>query len=219
MSEPVGNASRGAIPAVPGNSHKEREEANQQAEPREKLEKIIEGKVVTRKPPWYKRLARNMIAEDVPDLGDFVLMEIAIPAIKNFIRDMIVGGTDRALYGASRARRGPGMGLSGSVSTIRTRYDQMATEPRRMMSRESRARHDFDDIVLDSREEAVTVIEEMIALIDRFGVATVSDLYDLLGVTGSYADQRWGWRDLNQADVRQTRGGFLLDLPSPSPVR
>lgn len=221
MSEPVGNSPRSSMPgSLPGNSHKEREERAAEVEPREKIEKIVEGKVVTRKQPWWKRVARGMIAEDAQHIGGYVIDDVLVPAMKNLVRDIIVGGTDRALYGASsRNRRGPGFGLSGSVGGIRTKYDQMSGEPRRMMSRESQARHDFDEVVLDSRSEAIAVVEELIARVSRYGSASVTDLYDLVGVTGSFADQRWGWTDLSTADIRQSRGGFLLDLPRPEPLR
>jgi hypothetical protein len=221
MSEPVGNTPRIAIP---GNSYKMREgEAvaqEQVAEPREKVEKVIEGKVVKRKQPLWKRAARSMIADDAQSVGDFILVDVIIPAAKNLIRDIVVGGTDRALYGSAKARGRVGTTIvGGGLSSLRTRYDKMAEERPRTLSRESRAKHDFDDIVLDDRNEAITVMEELISRVSRFGSASVTDLYDLVGVTGSFTDQRWGWTDLSTADIRQSRGGFLLDLPRPEPLR
>lgn len=225
MSEPVGNSPRGG--AIPGNSHKEREQNQQEAaeETREKAEKIVEGKVVTRKAPWWKRAARGMVAGDVQNIGDYILVDVLVPAAKNLIRDIIVGGTDRALYGTSvnRGGVGPAFGLRGDVGGIRTKYDKMATggpgEPRRVMSRESQARHDFDEVTLSSREEAYLVVEELINRCVRYGAASVSDLYDMLGVTGSFMDRKWGWTDLSTANVRQHRGGWVLDLPRPEPLR
>lgn len=207
--------------SIPGNSHKEREDNKAEAEPREKIEKIIEGKVVTRKAPWWKRAVRSMIADDATSIGDFLWTDILVPTIKNAIRDVVVGGTDRTLYGAGRSRRGgPGLGLGGNITSLRTRYDAVASgEPRRMMSREAQARHDFDEVVLNDRDEAVEVVEALIARVERYGAASVADLYDLVGVTGSYADRRYGWTDLRTADIRQIREGFLLDLPRPEPLR
>jgi hypothetical protein len=87
------------------------------------------------------------------------------------------------------------------------------------MSREAQRRHDFDEVVLDINSEAIEVVEALIARVVRYGAASVADLYDLVGVTGSFADQKWGWTDLSTADVRPSRGGFLLDLPQPEPLR
>lgn len=221
MSEPVGNSPRG--PSIPGNSHKEREVAlpKKEEEPREPVQKIVEGKVTTRKQPWWKRAARNMVAEDAQSVGDWILTDVIVPAAKNLILEIVIGSTERTLLGGSRNRRGVRGGLRGEITGLRsTRYDQMGPgEPRRMLSRETRARHDFDEVVLDSRSEAIAVVEDLIARVIRYGAASVADLYDLVGVTGSFADQRWGWTDLSTADVRQSRGGWLLDLPQPEPLR
>lgn len=221
MSEPVGNSprSQGDIPDIPGNSLKGRDLRGGEAkDPMEPAQKIIEGKVVTRKQPWYKRFARSMVADDAQSIGDWVLVDVFVPAVKNLIHDIVTGGVDRTLYGTSRARRS----IYGERREgLRTRYDRMSEpgEPRRMLSREARARHDFDDVVLGSYEEAVDVVKALIDRVERYGAASVADLYDFVGVTGSFMDQRWGWTDLRLADVRQTRGGFLLDLPAPEPLR
>lgn len=87
-----------------------------------------------------------------------------------------------------------------------------------MMSRDARARHDFDEVILDDRQEAVEVVEAMIDRVQRYRSASVADLYDYVGVTGSYADRNYGWTNLESADVRQHGTGWLLDLPRPEPL-
>lgn len=217
MSEPVGNSPRD----IPGNSHKEREKARPQLlkpnEPsKEVATKIVEGKVVIRKQPWYKKALRGMVADDVQNVGDYILIDIIVPAFKNLLRDAAVGGIDRTLYGSGR-QRDRSYSQNGG---IRRRYEQMYEEPnRRSMSREARARHDFDEIFLDSRDEALSVIDSLVERVERYGSASVGDLYDNLGVSGGWADRDWGWTDLRDAGVRQSRGGFLLDLPRPVPLR
>lgn len=217
MSEPVGNGPRGTIP---GNSHKLREtkEAVEEA-PREKVEKIIEGKVVQRKRPWYKRAAESMVADDAQTVGDFVLVDVVIPAVKNLFYDIITQGSSRVLFGTTTARRSnPSSVIRGG---LRTQYRDSgpSVDRGRSLSQVSRARHDFDDIVLDSRVEAVEVLDALGVLVDKYGRASVSDLYDLLGVSGSFTDRQWGWTDIRDSDVRQTRGGFILDLPRPELLR
>lgn len=219
MSEPVGNSPRGAIP---GNSHREREErAPAPQKEREKLEKIVEGEVIQRKQRWWKRFARGMIADDATSIGDFILVDVIIPTFKNTLRDIIVGTTDRSLYGAAAGPRrggGPGYGLRGDVGGIRTKYNKL-DEERPRMSRDAQRRHDFRDIILPNRSEAVDVIEGLIERVERYQAASVADLYDMLGISGSYADRNYGWTDLREANVRQYRGGWLLDLPQPDLLR
>jgi hypothetical protein len=86
------------------------------------------------------------------------------------------------------------------------------------MSRMARSRHDFDEIVLQSRTEAEEVIDRLFDLVSRYDTATVADLYELVGIQGSHTDHKWGWTDLRGADVSRTRDGYLLDLPDPIPL-
>lgn len=226
MSEPVGNQPRKKpdvktpMSSIAGNSHKERDAVAETTAEREPVEKIVEGKVISRKQPWWKRFSHTMLADDMGNVGEYILTDVIVPATKNLIVDMIGQSVERMLFGTSRGRvrRSPlGASLRDQVNYSRFSNDR---EPiRRPLSREARARHDFNEIVLENRTEAIEVVEALIARIARYGAVTVADLYDLVGTTGSFADQRWGWSDLTTADVRQVPGGFLLDLPAPEPVR
>jgi hypothetical protein len=90
--------------------------------------------------------------------------------------------------------------------------------PERVMSRQARARHNFDEIVLDDRAEAEEVIDRLFDLVSRYESASVADLYELVGLASSHTDHKWGWSDLHGAGVSRIRGGYLLDLPEPEPL-
>ena len=83
------------------------------------------------------------------------------------------------------------------------------------MSNRARANHDFDEIVLATRAEAEEVIDNLFALVDSYDTATVADLYGMVGQTGSYTDEKWGWSDLRGTSISRVKGGYLLDLPRP----
>lgn len=236
MSEPVGNAPRNPG-EIPGNAHKKRLEDPAAPTPpptasgtlpskeKEELTQITTGKTVVRKQAWYKKFGRSLIADDVTNVREWIMVEVVIPSIRNLLANTIKGSTDRVFYGGAQAR-GRGFGYAGGFAGgverpgLRTRYDKMADgEPRKMLSREARARHDFDGVVLDSHAEAAAVVDALIHRVEQYGVATVTDLYDLVGVTGSYADRNYGWTDLRTADVRQYGGGWLLDLPATELLR
>lgn len=115
--------------------------------------------------------------------------------------------------------------MPGSYSNVgHVNYQGMSSAPprnnrlptSRTLSRRSRARQDFDEIVIQTRTEAEDVIDRMYDLLSRDGMVTVSDLYELTGIQSSHTDQKWGWTQLRGAKVARLRsGGFLLDLPEP----
>ncbi|FAA01395.1 MAG TPA: hypothetical protein [Siphovirus UK_ancient_CT89] len=55
--------------------------------------------------------------------------------------------------------------------------------------------------------------------IDVMTPATVGDLYGMAGISQTYTDENWGWRDLRGARAVRARNGYILDLPKPEDVR
>lgn len=76
----------------------------------------------------------------------------------------------------------------------------------------------WNEIVLETRGEAEMVLAEMSKLLDLYGLVTVSDLYDLVDIVGTYIDTQQGWHDLQNAEVRSASEGYLLSLPKPEPI-
>lgn len=195
----------------PANSQKAKLETPAE---RAKQDKVVEGVVKQRKPSLASRLVHDFVAEDGGSVWQYVVMEVLLPAAKNTISDVVSQGIERLLYGDARPTR------SGSNRPGYTNYSSRAVrssapiaDPRPQLSRQARAAHDFDEVIIQSRAEAETVIDRLRDLIDQYEVATVSDLYDLVGLTGEFTDDKWGWYDLRSATVRAIRGGYLLSLP------
>ena len=193
-------------------------------EPERKIEKVITGEVVRKKQSLGKRFKDIFIGGDAESVWQYVAFDILIPAAKDTISDAISMGVERILFGDVRSPSSRGRSSGGgftnyqsyaskSSSKSGSRYDKSDSRP---MSRRSRAAHNFDEIILETRMEAEEVIERMAEYVERYDQASVSDLYQLVGVTGSFADEKWGWKDLRAASVTRVRnGGYLLDLPRP----
>lgn len=220
MTEPVGNLPRAD---AAGNSHKQRAEraappSSQTPTPPEKAEKVIEGTAVIKKSPWYRRMSRSMVVEDAPTVFEGVLQDVIIPTTKNLVRDAAVGLIERTLYGSVRTPAGvrpPVVG--GSRPPLRHRYD---TEPSREPVREARHnRVDVGNITLRSITEAENVLARMFLYLEEYGLVSLSDLYDFVGVSGAFTDRNYGWRDLKNAAYRQVRDGYQLVLPDPTLLR
>ena len=50
-------------------------------------------------------------------------------------------------------------------------------------------------------------------LIDEAGFVTVAALYDLVGVSGNYTDNKYGWTDISNAEIVRVKDGYMIKLP------
>lgn len=193
----------------PANSQKARQGKHETD--KQRPEKVITGEAVERKKSRTDRFFHSIFADDADSVISYVVMDVLLPAFKSLLFDTVSQGFERALYGDSR--RGSSSRPGGYTNYARVSTDRVRTP----LTRQARATHDFNDILIQSRVEAEQVIDGLITLIDQYGQATVSDLYDLVGLTGDFPDSAYGWKDgdLRSAEVRSIRGGYLLDLPRP----
>ena len=182
---------------------------------------VVSGGAVRRKKSLRKQFKETFVAGDARTAIHYVLFDVLLPAAKDMVVEAGSQGIEKLIFGESR-RRGstrPQAGPTGYVSYNRYAMEQSRqTGPQRAMSRQARARHNFDEIVLDQRSEAEDVIDRLFDLVSRYESASVADLYELVGLSSVHTDNRWGWTDLTGAGVSRIRGGYLLDLPEPEPL-
>lgn len=187
-----------------------------QRERQTKIESVVKTGVVKRKRSTGKAIAEAFIAEDTSSIKSYILMDVVIPAIKDMIVDATKSSVERLFYGGRRRSNGK------IERTSYRNYSHASYERDRDRDRYNRPRprtiRDFDDIVLEDRGEAEIVLDRMNDLIDQYDVVTVADLYDLVGITGDYTDNRWGWTSLERVAIRRVRDGYLIDLPRPKSV-
>lgn len=206
----------------PANSHKQKITVNSESK---KIEKIVDGEVTRRKKPLGKRMAETFVGGDIKSVGQYVVFDVMIPAAKDMFSDAISTGIERMLFGENRtpSRRSRSSSSNGFGHVAYNRFassqSQRRADPRGTFSSRARATHDFDEIILESRIEAEEVIARLYGLLSEYQLATVSDLYEMVGITGSFTDEKWGWTDINGAGVTRIRNGYLLDLPRPEPIR
>jgi hypothetical protein len=189
--------------------------------PDKNIERVTSGEAIRKKKSLRKQLKETFIAGDLKSSIRYVSFDILLPTLRDMLWEAGSGGIEKLIFGDSR-RRGstpPQSGPTGYVSY--NRYSMgggRASGPQRAMSRAARARHDFDEIVLESRPEAEEVIDRLFDLVSRYETATVADLYELVGLPSNHTDHKWGWMDLRGTGVSRVRDGYMLDLPDPLPV-
>lgn len=213
----------------PSNSHKskaaaESSESERTTSGEKKVERVVSGDVLRRKKPLGKRFMETFVGGDARSVWNYVLLEVLIPAAKDAMADAITQGIERVLFGEVRSSNRRGTSRTGGYVSY-NRYSSPSRPPwdrgrdeRPPLSRRARAQHDFDEIILPTRREAEEVIDNLFNLISKYDVASVADLYDLVGITPNFTDNKWGWADIRGADVTRVRNGYLLDLPKPEPL-
>ena len=198
------------------NSHKYKAEqaAKQNEQHEKKIEKVVSGTAKTKKKSEMSKFKDIFISEDASNVKSYVLMDVLIPAMKKAISDIVTTGIDMILYGeeGESRRRAPSERVS-----YRRYYDQR--DDRSIDRVRTRTGYSYDDIIVDNRGEAEEVLSRMDELIDQYGVVSVGDLYDLVGLTGTYTDQKYGWTNIRTAKPERLRdGGYVIKLPKALPI-
>lgn len=194
-----------------GNSHRGKEETSTEVVPTKKVERVATGK--TRKKNEVRKLTDAFISEDVHSVKDYILQDVLIPAVKKAVVEMVESGIYMLIYGESKAKSRDSR-QNSRVSY--TKYYQRDQDYERGTRTRVRG-YDYDDIILDTRRDAEEVLDRMQDLVDTYGMVSVADLYDLVGISGSYTDNKYGWVHLRGADVQRVRDGYLLKLPKALP--
>ena len=194
------------------NSHRVKEEQKGKEVVKKDIQPVAKAK--TKKKSEVKKFADVFIAEDITSVKDYIVNDVLIPAAKKAISDIITNGVDMILYGEAKGRD---RRRDGGSRVSYTKYYERDRDRDYDRSRTRRSVYDYDDIILDTRGEAEDVLNRMDDLIDAYGMVSVADLYDLVGISGNYTDNKYGWTNLRNAEVRRTRDGYLLKLPKALP--
>lgn len=190
----------------------EAQEKNQ-TEARERPEPVVTGNVVRRKRSLGGKVLQTFIVEDSESIIGYIVAQVLVPAAKNMIYDAFSQGVQRALFGGD-SRPSSSVGARSGY----TSYSKVSAQPRKPLTPQERAKHDFSDLIIGSRGEAEDVLDSLRNLVNQFQFASVQDLYDLVGLTGDFTDNKWGWDDLRSASIRLVHGGYLIDLPRTQPL-
>lgn len=195
------------------NSNRSKAEAQAKA-PEKRAEKVVTGAVISKKKNGFRKFMDEFISEDAKNVKTYVFGEVLIPAIKKAISDIVTDGIDMILYGESR--RGSKRSTADRVS-YRNYYDDRSRGSYRD-DRSYNSRYSYDDIVLASRAEAEDVLTRMDELMDEYKLVRVSDLYDLVGITGNYTDNNYGWTNIRNAEIVRVRDGYMIKMPRAIPI-
>lgn len=190
----------------------------------EKMEQVTTGRVILKKPSLGRRFKDAFTGEDGRSVMTHVVWDVMVPAGKDMLYDAGQEAMGRLLGIESRRRGysgGPinyssiGSTLASRVSYNRPGFMQDPREKPRPQTalNTTHGRIQIQDIILETRAEADEVIRRLEILIEQFGRAKVADVFDLVGKTGEWTDEKFGWYSMAGARPQHTGQGYLLDLP------
>jgi hypothetical protein len=196
---------------LPDNSHKNRNEKRQTENsnlPEKRAEKVVHGKVKT-KANNARKLTDIFISEDAANVKNYIIMDVIVPSIKKAIYDLIVGTLDMSLYGG----RGSGKRPTADKISYRDYNNVSRRDERSYGSTRTASGYTYDDIVVETRGEAESVLARMDEIMEEYEQVRVADLYDLVGISGDYTDNKYGWTNIRNARVVRTRDGYKIEMP------
>lgn len=177
------------------------------------VERVISTDVKQRPPSIGRKFKTLFFGGEFSGALRYVAADVLLPAARNLLVDTATKGVERLVYGESSSQRRRPIDYSSRV-----RYNSPFMRPDRPRLPDqppfSRSpRRETNHLVLASREEAELVLERMLDILDNYDVASVADLYELTGLPSASIDHKWGWSYLKNAEIRQVRDGYMLDLP------
>lgn len=188
------------------NSHKSKERQNEPI-PEKKVEKVISGSAKSKKKSGLQKITNVFVPEDVKS---YIFEDIVVPAIKDIILDAV-----KAVLGVNGSSRGKGS--TASKVSYRKYYDDRERRDYSGVTR-TRSGYEYDDVIIENRGEAEDVLSRMDELISTYGLVSVADFYDLVGISGNYTDNKYGWTDIRSASVVRVRDGYMIKLPKALPL-
>lgn len=197
------------------NSRKFKEEQKEAAE-KKKVEKVITGTAKIKKKSEIRKFTDVFVSEDASNVKSYIFSDVLIPAIKKLVSDIVTDGVDMILYGGTGRRDRSQNSKLPYISY--NRFSDRRDDRRQINEPRPSVGYSFGDVTLPTYGEAQGVLSAMDDLIARYGVVSVADLYDLVGVTGNFTDNKYGWMNISNAEAVRVRDGYMLKLPKAAPI-
>lgn len=209
---------------TPGNSIKSKEGQKKTIQP------VAQGRKAEKKKSNVKQVVSSLFDASLEGQKLDLTNDVIIPSMKRMVLEAVGSVTDAvrhsfelALFGRVTNKTSTIFGngyvnygsqyraASGSTYTILGSENK----PVREISQQGRRMHDFSEIVFSTRRDASNVLDQLAAALEKYPEVTVADFYTAAGVSSSFQDRNYGWKNLSQAYPARVRDGFILVMPAP----
>lgn len=186
------------------------------------VKKVTTGNVTLKKKTTAQKILETFVPGDIKDVGEFIVKEIAIPAIKRTLDELISQGGHMLLYPGDATRpRNRANEVKASFDYNR-QYRSPSRDYDRPRSSYNRWSDDFnlDRVSFASRVDAEMVLRSMEDQLRDYPFVRVSDFFEYAGVTSdNYQATNWGWTSIRDATIERDFGGeYYIRFPKIMPI-
>lgn len=180
-----------------------------------KVEKVISGTAKHKEKTLGNRIIDTFLPDDTSSIKDYVIFDVLVPTIKR--------GLDEAFHmllfnGAPTERRSTSS-QRVTFSTNKTPYHDPGSIGRGS-SKTIRSTYEYNDIIFEYREDALSVLRTLDGLIEQYHNCSVQDLFSAADLECDYTANDWGWYDIRSAEVVPVRGGgYMIRFPKIQPLK
>lgn len=187
---------------------------------RKKHSAIVTSASVKKKSELSK-IASSFIAEEAANIKNKALNDILLPTIRDTIWSIFTSSLEMLLYGGT-SRFAKSSRSTGTYAAPYIDYSSPKKKREREPESRSNSRIDLDDVVFRTEDDALNVLDNLRDDVKEYGVAKVGDLYDLSNMAhlAPFTADRYGWTNLDRAEVVRLRGGvgYIIKFPKPMAI-
>lgn len=196
----------------------------------EKKDKVIIGSAQIHRKSVVEKFVGAFVAKSFKEVMNDVTANTIVPSTKRLIADAINYAVSSALFGSGTPYKSGSIFSNNSssgwwnTSKLTTgssiNYWNNPTQANNVNPLLTSPNYpNWNDIRVDSVEDAKKVLEAMSACIDRYGRVTVNDLFDFVDLPGLSTYNNYGWFNMKNASFAPSPDGrYCFVLPNPSPL-
>lgn len=183
-----------------------------------KIIKPITTNVTVKKQSEVSKFKRQLFAEDSKSVTGHIFTTVLLPGVQRLMADAVKNGIDWLIYGSKGGGNRPGSARNVSYQNY---YNRTTNTPSASPTRSTAARpgaYSVNEITFNDRGEAEATLERMLENVDSYGMVSVADFYDMVGVKHAFTDNKYGWKSLGDTQVVRNRDGYSIQFPKSRPI-
>lgn len=189
-----------------------------------KIERVTQSEVILKPKSLGRRMKDLFVGADIRGVTTYVIGDVLLPSLRNMIVDAGSRGLER-MFRVDSVRRympsntGPRVTYNSPVQrSYDPRSSPSAMLPGQPPNNSRGGRRETNEIIFATRADADEAIENFSVILDKYQAVSVSDVHDMVGLPASHTDQKWGWTSAEGVSIRQTRDGYVFELPPAEPL-